>query len=151
VLEFAVTMFVGSILESAMAEASRYGITGLTTAGLSRDEQVIQIVSERTYGLIDLDDAEIDTLVYPSFGDIGQPEPYLDANASGGYDAGESYTDVNENGQWDADMGAAGLGGPGEVVLYRISYEWGLLTGLLRPLIGTIPQSAAIAVRNEPY
>ena len=150
-LEFAMMVFIGSILESAMAEASRFGITGSTPAGVSREDQVKAIVKDRTYGLVDLDAATLDILVYPSFGDIGQPEPYSDENGNGSFDAGEAYTDVNGNGQWDADMGAAGLGGPGEVVLYRITYVWGVLTPILRPIIGSIKQSASIAVRNEPY
>ena len=150
-LEFAMMVFIGSILESAMAEASRYGITGSTPQGVSREDQVRAIVTDRTYGLVDMDDAVLETLVYPSFGDIGQPEPYTDENGNGSFDAGEAYTDVNGNGQWDADMGAAGLGGPGEVVLYRITYTWGVLTPILKPIIGSITQSASIAVRNEPY
>ena len=150
-LEFSMMVFIGSILESAMAEASRFGITGSTPAGVSREDQVREIVRERTYGLVNIDDAHIETLVYPSFGDIGKPEPYTDTNGNNMYDEGEPYTDVNGNGQWDADMGAAGLGGPGEVVLYRITYTWGVLTPMLKPIIGSITQSASIAVRNEPY
>lgn len=47
---------------------------------------------------------------------VGQPKPYTDENDNGAWNDGEPYTDVNENGTWDDDMGAAGLGGPGDVV-----------------------------------
>ena len=150
-LEFAVVTFVGSILESAMAEASRFGITGSTPPGMTREQQVKDIVKEKTYGLIDMDKADFKTLVYPTFADIGQAEPYTDTNGNGQYDVGEPYNDVNGNGQWDADMGVAGLGGPGDIVLYKISYTWGMLTPVLKPIVGSIKQSASIAVRNEPY
>jgi hypothetical protein len=150
-LEFAMVMFVGSILESAMAEASRFGITGSTPPGVTREDQVKAIVREKTYGLIDMDKADFETLVYPTFADIGQAEPYTDTNGNGSYDLGEPYNDVNGNGQWDADMGVAGLGGPGDIVLYRISYSWGMLTPVLKPIVGSITESASIAVRNEPY
>jgi hypothetical protein len=51
-------------------------------------------------------------------------------------------------------MGAAGLGGPGDVVLYPVSFDWSLLTPLMAPLAGAdgkLRLSASIAVRNEPY
>jgi Flp pilus assembly protein TadG len=150
-LEFAIVTFVGAILESAMAEASRFGITGQTPAGVTREDQVKEIVREKTYGLIDMDQADFQTLVYPTFADIGQGEPYTDDNGNGQYDSGEPYTDVNGNGQWDADMGVAGLGGPGDIVLYKITYTWGMLTPVLSPIVGSIRESASIAVRNEPY
>src|SRR5690606_14220028 len=130
-IEFAIVTFIGAILESAMADASRFGITGATPPGVTREEYVRQIVADRTYGLVDLAEAVLETLVYPSFGDIGKPEPFVDENGNGTYDSGESFTDVNGNSQWDPDMGAAGLGGPVEVVLYRITYTWGMLTPVL--------------------
>ena len=49
---------------------------------------------------------------------------------------------------------SAGLGGPGDVVHYRVSYDWRLLTGLLMPALssnGIIRLSASVVVRNEPY
>jgi Flp pilus assembly protein TadG len=150
-IEIAIVTFVGSILESAMAEASRFGITGATPAGMTREDQVRAIVAEKTYGLIDMTKADFQTLVYPTFADIGQGEPYTDQNGNGQYDVGEPYNDVNGNGQWDADMGVAGLGGPGDIVLYKISYNWGMLTPVLLPMISSIRESASIAVRNEPY
>ncbi|MGE5147824.1 MAG: TadE/TadG family type IV pilus assembly protein [Candidatus Eiseniibacteriota bacterium] len=150
-VEFTMVVFVGSILESAMAEASRFGITGATPPGVTREDQVKAIVKEKTYGLIDMSKADFQTLVYPTFADIGQGEPYTDSNGNGQYDAGEPYNDVNGNGQWDADMGVAGLGGPGDIVLYKISYTWGMLTPVLEPIVGSIKESASIAVRNEPY
>ena len=150
-IELAMVTFIGAILESAMADASRFGITGGVPDGMTREQYVTQIVAERTYGIVDLNEANIETLVYPSFGDIGKPEPFIDQNSNTIYDPGEPYTDVNGNGQWDSDMGAAGLGGPGEVVLYRITYTWGMLTPVLKPLIGSITQTATTAVRNEPY
>ena len=94
-------------------------------------------------------------LIYPSFGDIGGPEPFVDsAPANGAYDVGETFTDVNGNGVWDPDMGAAGAGGPGDVVVYRLSYDWSLLTPVLAGVIGEagrVRLAASVVVRNEPY
>ena len=68
----------------------------------------------------------METLVYESFADIGEPEPFTDQDGNAGYNSGEPFVDVNGNGQWDEDMGEAGLGGPSDVVVYRLSYDWGI-------------------------
>ena len=152
IMEVSGIMFVQTLLEGSAREASRYGITGFTQEGVSRDEQILQIVEHNTYGIIDLDELQMDTLVYENFGDVGQPEPFTDQNANDAYDAGEPFTDVNGNGTWDEDMGAAGLGGPGDVVVYRMSYDWSIIIPFFRLFFGdAITLQANIAVRNEPF
>ncbi len=151
-IETAMVIFISSSIESAVLEASRFGVTGGSTPGVSRDEKVLQIVGQKTYGLVDMDKVGIETLVYESFDDIGQPEPFEDLNGNGIHDAGEPFTDVNGNGQWDADMGAAGLGGPSDVVVYRVNYAWGIMTPFMRGVMGdSIEHVSSVAVRNEPF
>jgi Flp pilus assembly pilin Flp len=150
-IEVALVVFVGSSIESAVLQASRFGITGSETE-VTRAERVRELVRERTFGLVAMDEAKIETLVYSDFSSMGKPEPFADANHNGAHDAGEAFTDINGNAQWDADMGAAGLGGEGDVVLYRVSYEWGILTPLIQSLMGqSIQHVAAVAVRNEDF
>jgi Flp pilus assembly protein TadG len=152
IMEFSGIMFVQTLLEGSAREASRYGITGSTEPGVTREEQIMNIIRENTYGIIDLDKIQMETLVYDNFGDVGQPEPFTDDNGNGAYDAGEPFEDVNGNGAWDPDMGAAGLGGPGDVVVYRMSYDWTIMIPLFRPFFGdTVTLQANVAVRNEPY
>ena len=137
IIETAMVLFISSSIEAAVLEASRFGATGSLPPGVSREDRVLEIVGEKTYGLVDLDQADIQTLVYASFDDIGQPEP---------------FTDVNGNGVWDADMGAAGLGGPSDVVVYRVSYDWGVMTPLIRGVLGdSLRHISSVAVRNEPF
>lgn len=148
-IEIALVLFISTSIESAVFEAARFGITG---GGVSREDRVREIVGERTYGLVDMDAVEIETLVYASFADIGEPEPFTDANENSRFDMGEPYTDVNENGQWDADMGSAGLGGPGDIVVYQLRYSWGILTPIMREVLGeTVQNVSSVAVRNEPF
>jgi TadE-like protein len=152
IMEFSGIMFVQTLLEGSAREASRYGITGFTQEGVSRDDQILAIVEHNTYGIIDLDELEMDTLVYENFGDVGQPEPFTDENVNEAHDTGEPFTDVNGNGTWDEDMGAAGLGGPGDVVVYRMSYDWSIIIPFFRLFFGdAITLQANIAVRNEPF
>jgi hypothetical protein len=154
VLELAAVLIVNVLVEGGLREASRAGITGYVPAGQSRQDMILGLISQHTLGLVTAATANIDIRVYPSFNSVGQPEPYADVNGNGTWDAGESFNDVNGNGVWDPDMGSAGLGGPGDVVQYRVTYDWRLLTGLLVPALssdGNIRLSATVVVRNEPY
>lgn len=150
-MELTVAMFVGNLLEGAMLQASRYGITGAAADGLTRDERVVQIVRENTFGFVDLQKAAFTTLVYSAFENIGRPEPFADTNGDGAYTAGEGFSDINGNGQWDADMGGAGLGGPGDIVVYRIEYTWGVVTPFVARFMPDVVHTSSIAVRNEPF
>ncbi len=153
VIEVANLFFVNSALENAVLHASRYGITGSETSGASatRLDRVREIVERQTFGHVDPDTLDIETLVFEQFSDIGQPEPFADENANGQYDPGEEFSDVNGNGQWDADMGLAGLGNAGDIVLYRITYAPPSLTGFADWATSTVTLVATLAVRNEPF
>jgi len=148
-IETAVMIFIDMTIESAVFEAARFGIT--VTPGISREQRVRQIVADHTYGLVDMDRVTIDTLIYARFADIGKPEPFVDQNGNHVYDLGEPFTDVNGSGFWEADMGKVGMGGWDDVVVYRVHYSWGIMTPLIRDLMGdSVEHVAAIAVRNEP-
>lgn len=151
IIEYSYMMFIASTLESAVLSASRFGITGRTIEGVTRDEVIRDIINERTFGLVPTESITIETKVYPSFDKIEQAEPFDDQNHNGSRDEGESFTDVNGNGVWDSDMGAAGLGGPGDVVLYTVDYTGGALTKMFTPILGDIRYHATVAVRNEPF
>jgi hypothetical protein len=153
-VEFGMIMFVTVLMESSLRDAARYGITGQIPDGFDRQAYIIQLIGERTIGLVDIDNAEIQILSYPTFDDVGRGEDYVDGNGNGSYDPGETYTDENGNSQWDDDVGVPGAGESGQVVVYRISYAWPLLTPLIAPLIGDDGKyliKASIAVRNEPW
>lgn len=153
-IDLSMVMFITNVMEGGLREASRYAITGYIEAGKTREQKIAEIVQEHSYNFIKPEDITIVYKVYPSFADIGKPEPFVDQNSNGKYDSGEPFTDVNNNGQWDADMGKAGVGGPGDIVAYIVSYKWTLWTPLaaqLWPNNGTVTLSATVAVRNEPY
>lgn len=155
IMELAMILFVAALMEGGLRDASRFGITGFEPEGITREERILEIVGRNTIGLVDMSTASVQALIYPSFGDIGGPEPFVDsAPTNGAYDVGETFTDVNGNGVWDPDMGAAGAGGPGDVVVYRLSYDWSLLTPVLAGVIGEagrVRLAASVVVRNEPY
>ncbi len=155
IVEVSHLAFAESTLEGAVREASRQGVTGYAPEGITREAYVRSRVIDMMSGFALDGPVEIDTQVYDSFGDIGEPEPFSDENGNGSYDPGECYTDINRNARWDADMGAAGLGGSGAIVVYRAIVRVRLLTPVFAWFTGnssqTITLDAATAVRNEPF
>lgn len=154
VVEFGMMQLGTILMESALRDASRFAVTGRTVAGQSREDAIRAVIADRTIGLIDMSAATVTMLVYPSFSRVGQGEGFVDGNGNGSFDAGETFTDENGNGAWDADIGKTGAGGAGDVVVYRITYNWPLLTPYLAGLIGiggAVPIQAAVAVRNETW
>jgi Flp pilus assembly pilin Flp len=158
--EVAVAMFVSTSVENALREASRYGITGNVPAGTTREAQILQIIEDNTLGMLDPATTKITFMKYASFQDVGQPEPFTDTpdpadpKHNGKYDSGEDYVDLNGNSQWDDDRGIAGVGAYGEVVRYKVDYQWHVMTPLLSSMLGdngVLHMSASVVVRNEPY
>lgn len=153
-IDLSMVMFITNVMEGGLREASRYAITGYTEAGKTREQKIAEIIKDHSYGMIKPEDITITYKVYPSFSDVGKPEPFVDSNSNGVHDSGEPFTDINNNGQWDADMGAAGIGGPGDVVAYTVTYKWTLWTPLaaeIWPNNGVVTLNATVVVRNEPY
>jgi hypothetical protein len=153
-IDLSMVMFITNVMEGGLREASRYAITGYVEGGLTREQKIAVIIKDHSYGLITEADIAITYKIYPSFADVGKPEPFVDGNGNGKYDSGESFTDVNNNGVWDADMGKAGVGGPGDIVAYTVEYKWTLWTPLASEIWGdngAVKLAATIAVRNEPY
>ena len=155
IVEVGMMLFALTLMEASVRESSRFGITGASgAAGVSREQAIRAVVDRVTLGVIDMNRLVIQQRVYSSFSAVSQREAFTDANGNGQYDQGEPFTDVNGNGQWDADLGAAGVGGPGDVVVYTLIYDWPLLTGMLNDVLGSngaVQLRASIAVRNEPY
>lgn len=155
IFETGMVLFLDVLIESGMRDAARYGITGQAVGSEDRMARIIEIVEDRTAGLIDMDDAEISVLSYPAFDDVGRGEEFVDGDGNGTYDLGETFTDENGNGVWDEDVGEEGAGGSGQVVVYRIAYDWPLMTPLLAPVMGddhgNYRLEASVVVSNEPW
>jgi hypothetical protein len=151
VIEFAMIMFTMTVMESATDNTARLGKTGYTAGGSSRQSQIVANLASRTTGLLDPSKITITSEVYPVFTDVNQPEPCLTPKCGAGV-AGVDYTDVNGNGQWDSDMGVAGLGNAGDIVVYTVSYPWPIMTPIVAAIIGkTFTITVRTVVQNEPY
>jgi len=134
------------------------------------------ILNQHTLNLINLDDADPTWKTYSSFSVIKNGEPYTDLDNNGQYspnydngkDAqgkdkpkGEPYSDMNCNGsrQGPGEI-ADSVGAPGNIVVYRVDYNWKIMTPIIGRFIGRpdpqhqgryeIPMTASIVVKNEP-
>ncbi len=112
-LEIGMVEFMDSTIENAVLDASRYGSTGFSPDAVSREDAIRQAIADWSMGLVDMNAVDITTKIYPSFDDIGKPEPYTDVNSNGSWDPGEPYSDINGNGQWDSGYGSGGSWWPG--------------------------------------
>lgn len=154
-MEVGRVMFAQALLDGAVREAARYGITGQGTSQAGRLAVIENIVRERSLGFVDIEARELRTLVYRDFKSIGLAEPYLDGPPyDGQYNPGETFDDVNQNGFWDEDQGEPGIGRDGDVVVYSVEVS---LPGMTRLLVEKLGEDEAfglttsIAVRNEPW
>jgi hypothetical protein len=153
IIEFSLIMFTLATMESATNITSRLGKTGYTALGSTREEQIVQNVKDKTAGLLDPNQIAIDSKSYSNFNNIGQPEPCISPPTTPCPGTpGVHFSDVNGNGTWDADMGKAGLGGAGDVVVYTVSYPWTVQTPFVNQVIGSIfTITVRSVVRNEPF
>jgi len=151
VFDLSILLFLMLTLESAALDAARFGSTGAAPEGATRDERIRQIVHAATMGLLDDKNLVIRTLVYDSYEDVAAAEWLFDINGDGTYNPGETFDDVNGNGVWDGDAGAPGSGAPNEIVVYRVSAQYRLITPLMDDLVGAIPIRSAVPIRNEPF
>ena len=140
--------YAKAILSGAVHQAARSSSleTGDTTKA---DAHVAEMVRRIAPGAA----VRSSRVSYYDFADLGRPERWDDVNNDGTCSKGEGYVDENNNGRWDADIGVAGNGGAGDVVIYTVDVTYPPLFGL--PLIpgGSDDRviSASVVKKNQPF
>ncbi len=151
--------------------------TKFKVANNPRLQMIGLILNQNTLNLIDLDTAFPTYKTYSSFSVIKNGEPYTDLDNNGAYspnydngkDAqgkdkpkGEPYSDMNCDGirQGPGETNPDSVGAPGNIVVYRVDYNWKILTPIIGRFLGKpdpqnpgryqIPMTASIVVKNEP-
>ncbi|HEU5048390.1 MAG TPA: TadE/TadG family type IV pilus assembly protein [Rickettsiales bacterium] len=162
-IEYGLVMYASAVLEGSTNAAARLAKTGYNNTSTSgtcasptqtRQQYITCVIQTRVSGLLKANLLTVSSKSYSDYGNIGEPEPYTDINGVGHYVVGDPYTDINGNGQWDSDMGAAGLGGPGDIVVYTASYPWPIFTPMIQQFFGnngTYTITSSAVVKNEPY
>jgi len=154
ITDIGMMMFAQGVLENSTFMAARTGKTGFVEQDKTREETMIEVLHQRAGTLMDTTKLNITSISYGEFDDIGQPEPFIDANGNGERDTGENYTDVNGNGVYDDDVGTSGQGAASEVVVYTVTYPWKLSTPVISRMMGDegiMNLTSRIVVQNEPY
>jgi Flp pilus assembly pilin Flp len=141
-----------ALLERGAAAACRIGVTVSVPAGTTRDQAIYNAVWQPVSVLLSSQSQlTVTTMTYPTFSDIGQPEPCLDDSYSKTGICSGSFVDVNGNGKWDSDMGTSGAGGYGTIVRYQVSIARPTFTGILGLLnIKLYSLQRTIITQNEP-
>lgn len=152
IVDIGLETMLDALLERGVATASRIGLTVTVPTGQTRDQAIFNAVW-RPVGVLLQNQSQLTmtTMTYPTYADIGQPEPcrddsYIRTGACSG-----PYVDVNGNGRWDADLGTTGAGGYGAIVRYHVSVTRPTFTGVLSLLnIRLFTLQRTLVIQNEP-
>lgn len=138
ILETALVFFGGQVLETAAADSARLVMTGQAQKqGLSQT-QFKQSVCSKIFGLFDCEGGvKVDVRAYSSFSDANMNKP-IDANGN-----------LINNFTYQP-------GGPGDIVVVRLLYEWPVYVSLLGLNLSDMAGNkrlimATSAFRNEPF
>jgi hypothetical protein len=136
--------YANAVLNGAVEKAARTATLEIGDTSAA-DEEVKQMISKVVPG------AEFKSIrkSYFDFKDINRPEQWNDSNGNGDCDNDENFVDENGNGEWDADIGVAGNGTAGDVVLYKVTVAYEPLFPL--PLVGKQELTATAVKKNQPF
>jgi Flp pilus assembly protein TadG len=139
IIETAVVFFAGQALETAAADSARLIMTGQAQTQGFDQAKFKQAVCARIYGLFNCNGGlYVDVKKYASFANISAAKP-IDANGN-------------------LQTGTFGYqpGGPGDIVVVRLMYQWPVYVSLLGLNLSDMSGGkrllvSTIAFRNEPY
>jgi Flp pilus assembly protein TadG len=137
IIETGILFLAGQLLETITQNSARMILTGQAQTAAYTQAQFATYVCGQVPALFNCNDISIDVESYPSFSNVALSNPI---DSSGNFDTNLQYNP----------------GGPGDVVVVRLFYQWPLivtglgwnpsnLTGNKRLLVGTA------AFKNEPY
>ena len=139
IMETALVFFAGQTLETAVADSARLIMTGQAQTQSFTAAQFKTQVCSKVGGLFDCAGGlQIDVKTYSAFGSVDNSPP-LDAN-----------------GNLKTSSFGYTPGGPGDIVVVRLMYQWPVYASLLGFNLGDMAGNkrlimATAAFRNEPY
>ncbi|MFZ3481786.1 TadE/TadG family type IV pilus assembly protein [Sphingomonas sp. 3-13AW] len=147
-IEFGFMMFSKARLSGTLQQAARMATTGDDANGADGakiDEMVRSELRVTTQARVDVEKS-----YYDSFDQVRVPEEKNTSSTNPPY----CWTDVNANQRWDVDPGRSGLGGPNDIVNYKVTLTYPVLFPLLtKTLTGSseIILRGQSAMQNEPF
>lgn len=139
-VQTAVVFLAGRELDAAVAQASRYILTGQAQNANMTQAQFNNWVCQNIYALFNCNNLMIDVQNYPTFAAVNTAAPTLTYNAQGQITNSWSYTP----------------GGPGEIVVVQVMYQWPLVLGPLGFNLSNLGNGDRLLMstavfQNEPY
>jgi Flp pilus assembly protein TadG len=139
IMETAIVFFAGQALETAAADSARLIMTGQAqTSGYSQS-QFKTAVCNKIYGLFNCSAGlYVDVKSYTAFSSIDTSKP------------------IDSNGNLQTGSFGYTPGGPGDIVVVRLMYQWPVYVSLLGLSLSDTSGGkrlimATVAFRNEPY
>jgi Flp pilus assembly protein TadG len=137
IIETALVFFAHQVLETATADSARLILTGQAQMqGLSKDTFKDQVCA-KVYGLFDCASGiHVDVQTFTTFGAVSLQNP------------------VDGQGKLDTSGFKYTPGGPGDIVVVRLVYQWPVfvsMIGLSNMAGNNRLMIATAAFRNEPY
>lgn len=138
IIETAIIFFASQTLETAAADSARLIMTGQAQSQSFNETQFKTAVCSRVYGMFDCNNGiMVDVRTASSFQDASVSKP------------------IDNNGNL-ANNFTYSPGGPGEIVVVRLMYQWPVYVSLLGLNLADMAGNkrlimATAAFRNEPY
>jgi Flp pilus assembly protein TadG len=139
IMETAIVFFAGQALETAAADSARLIMTGQAQTQGFDQAKFKQAVCARIYGLFNCNGGlYVDVKNYAGFSGIPQNKP------------------IDSNGNLKTGEFGYQPGGPGEIVVVRLMYQWPVYVSLLGLNLSDMSGGkrllmSTVAFRNEPY
>ncbi|MBX3519710.1 MAG: pilus assembly protein [Xanthobacteraceae bacterium] len=139
IIELALVFWAGQVLETAAHDTSRLIMTGQAQTQSFDQTRFKQELCARVLGLFSCNSFKIDVRTYGAFASANLGKP--------------TY---KPNGQIDDSGFTYQTGGPGDIVVVRVMYEWPLILRTFGLDLADTPAGkrllmSAVAFRNEPY
>ena len=139
IMETAIVFFAGQALETAAADSARLIMTGQAQTKGYDQAKFKEAVCGKIYGLFNCSGGlYVDVKSYSSFASVNTSKP------------------IDSNGNVQTGTFGYAPGGPGDIVVVRLMYQWPVYVSLLGLNLSDTSGSkrllmATVAFRNEPY
>ncbi len=139
IMETALVFFASQTLETAVADSARLIMTGQAQSGSFTQAQFKSAVCAKISGLFDCNNGMyVDVKTYSTFGSVDNSPP------------------IDAQGNLKTSTFGYAPGGPTDIVVVRLMYQWPVYASLLGFNLGNMAGNkrlimATAAFRNEPY
>lgn len=150
-IEMGFMMYQRSHIEGVLRIAARMAVTG-DTAVNGQDGAKIDAYVKKAIPLTQsgIGNVEVTKEFYDRFTQVRKPE----RKTSGGANPPYCFDDVNSNQTWDTNPSRTGLGGPDDIINYKVTLTYDALFPLVTNVVTKnkkVVLMSQVTLRNEPF